>query len=165
VRKKEKAYIWFAVLLACLLGGCSSAPLRTEQGAASFEPPAGIEDQASLVFLETAANQFSQRPGFPATFGESTKTAAHEHDNHHNENDDDPVSGADFALDHGYSNRPGETNPNGYIIAPGGNDDLAWAKYDVGSFHSKRPVKVRVAVTGVIAPGGNDDTQAAWRSL
>jgi len=108
--------------------------------------------QSNLAFYDTAANPFAQRPGFPATFFTPPKAAASK-----NNGDGAPINGNDFILKHGYNNRAGESCPDGYIIAPGGNDDLAWAQYSVGSFNTKRPVKVKIGVTGVIAPGGNDD--------
>jgi hypothetical protein len=152
MRTRDKTTIWFLVLLTCATAGCSSSPQRGGPSELSFAPAGTIETPANLVWLTASANQFAKRPGFPETFNASLKAAASSHGGN-----GAPVNGSEYMLAHGYNNRAGETCPNGYIIAPGGNDDLAWAEYNLGAFNSKRPVKVKVNVTGVIAPGGNDD--------
>lgn len=68
-----------------------------------------------------------------------------------------PVVGDSFTADHGTYNRPGESSPNGHIIAPGGDDDLAWAKYCIKQLKKDRPIVITIDVLSVIAPGGDDD--------
>jgi len=67
------------------------------------------------------------------------------------------LAGNEFIKQHGKNNRPGEKSPNGHIIAPGGDDDIAWAWYKVGSLSKYRPTDVSIDVCRVIAPGGDDD--------
>lgn len=67
------------------------------------------------------------------------------------------VNGDSFIAEYGAGNRPGETFSNGHIIAPGGDDDLAWAKYAIGELDIERPAQITFTVTSVIAPGGDDD--------
>jgi hypothetical protein len=66
------------------------------------------------------------------------------------------VAGNDFIAQHGANNRPG-VNPDSHIIAPGGDDDLAWAQYCLEDFDVERPLSSAVEVATVIAPGGDDD--------
>lgn len=66
------------------------------------------------------------------------------------------VTGNDFVAQFGANNRPG-VNPDSHIIAPGGDDDLAWAQYVMGGFELERPLSSIVEVATVIAPGGDDD--------
>jgi len=68
-----------------------------------------------------------------------------------------PQTGDRFVKQHGTFNRPGEFSPDGHIIAPGGDDDLAWAKYKLAALSSDRPVNVSIEAMTVIAPGGDDD--------
>ena len=68
-----------------------------------------------------------------------------------------PLTGDKFVKQHGKNNRPGECSPNGHIIAPGGDDDLAWAKYKLAALSTTRPTEVSIEAMTVIAPGGDDD--------
>lgn len=68
------------------------------------------------------------------------------------------IYGDEYIFDYGTNNRPGESTPNGHIIAPGGDDDLlAWAFYNTTGLVHDRPVSLAIDVASVIAPGGDDD--------
>jgi hypothetical protein len=154
MRKREIVLLWCVAVLASALAGCASSSPHPMLDGVALSTQAAVETPASLIYLQDTANQFALRPGFPAIFSASLSKAA----SSSNKGDSSTVvTGSEFCLEYGDNNRAGEHGPNGYIIAPGGNDDLAWAQYNIGAFHSKRPVKIRFTVTGVIAPWGNDD--------
>ncbi|MCH7471584.1 hypothetical protein IIA79_01335 [bacterium] len=70
------------------------------------------------------------------------------------------VNGNALVEEHGVNNKPGEGNA--YVIAPGGDDDLAWARYSIEGLTVERPVDISIGVTGVIAPGGDDDLPISY---
>jgi hypothetical protein len=67
------------------------------------------------------------------------------------------IPGNAYLFQHGSANRAGEGSPLGWIIAPGGDDDLAYAEYAVSGFTELRPTDLSINTMGVIAPGGDDD--------
>jgi hypothetical protein len=68
------------------------------------------------------------------------------------------IYGDEYLFSYGTNNRPGESSPDGHIIAPGGDDDLlAWAFYHTTGLVYDRPVSLAIDVDSVIAPGGDDD--------
>lgn len=102
-------------------------------------------------------NPIASLPGFPAppaTGGRTVSTG--------NGGDDGLVDGDEFISQYGDDNREGDYSTDGHIIAPGGDDDLAWAKYYLGTFSEERPIEVNIQVTGVIAPGGDDDLPLSY---
>ncbi|MCH7471844.1 hypothetical protein IIA79_02710, partial [bacterium] len=72
------------------------------------------------------------------------------------------VDGKEWVEEHGVNNGPGVSGPNVWVIAPGGDDDLAWAKYSIEGLTAERPVDIAIGVTGVIAPGGDDDLPLSY---
>ena len=67
------------------------------------------------------------------------------------------VPGNAFTEEQGEENEPGPSGPEAYIIAPGAEDDLAWALYGIGGFDPDRPTEISIELNSApLVPGGDD---------
>ena len=135
------------VLPVVLCGGCAQKHSIDQVGARELEPV------ATGTTTGPAGTGLPALPP-PVAGGEPHATAVA-----------NPLvkDGDDWLASAGDGNRPGEASPDGQVLLPGGEDDLAWAVYEAEVFSTSRPVSISFNATAApLLPGGEDDLPLSY---
>jgi hypothetical protein len=148
----------FAALMASL--ACSIAVLTA---CGTTPAPAGLMPPSTGDAPDTVQARTDQPALWPAFPGPGAPLSVI----HSTSDSEVVVGGSEFTEEQGEQNEPGPSGPEAYIIAPGAEDDLAWALYGIGGFDPDRPAEISIELNSApLLPGGDDPLPlGAWIGL